>query len=230
MAIGRTHLTDGSSGTDASSRATSSITPTANKLVIATIMSRKTGGGVEPAASGNNLTWNVAESVAADLGRRLTTFWAIGSSPSASALTFTFSSETQEQFIWTVDEFDPVSGSGTIVQSNTGTGSDNTAEVVLSDFDDAINNAVYFAQIHRINELTTPDGDYDEIVDISHNDGGVDTNMSAQWMVGEDTSPSASWTTGLGWAAIALEIAALIAASNPIIKPGGKSRVMIGGR
>ena len=78
-------LTSGSSATDATSYATASITPTANKLVLLAVFNRVAAGTANaPTATGCGLTWvQVATSLGTTALRRLTLFRALGSAPSA---------------------------------------------------------------------------------------------------------------------------------------------------
>jgi hypothetical protein len=114
--IAHTVLTSGSSTMDGSSVQTASITPGANRAVFAAIQSATAMGPVTPTAKGNGLTWVQVANVAFVGGvRRLTVFRAMGASPTAGMITFTFQTpmmppmpQTQTSFTWSVIEFDGV--------------------------------------------------------------------------------------------------------------------------
>jgi hypothetical protein len=114
------------SASAATSYATTSHTPAANKLQIASVTSR-TGSGTpnQPTLSGNGLTWvAINTTVYDDAGsqKRVTAFRALGASPSAGALTADFAAQSQSDCIITIDEatgmdITGTNGSGAIVQS-----------------------------------------------------------------------------------------------------------------
>ena len=78
-----------------------------------------------PSLTGNGLTWALVTSANVDANRRLCLFRALGASPSAGAITITYTS-SQLSCCWSVVQFENVnttgtSGSGAIVQSDTDT-------------------------------------------------------------------------------------------------------------
>lgn len=122
-----TLLTDGASSVDGTSIATASITPVADQVVYAVINSIRVGGTDLPTCTGNNLTWELVDTIQnSSLARRLTVFRAQGPAPTAGALTFGFGSQTQESFIWAVVQFANAKATGA-------NGSDATRQAVKAE-------------------------------------------------------------------------------------------------
>lgn len=225
MAIACTNLTQGTKTTDATSAATASITPTANALVIATVISRRGDSGepTEPTASGNGLTWVSLGSAYTDTGgasrKKVTWFRAMGSSPSAGAVTFSFS-ETQTSFTWAIDEFTGVdtsgtNGSGAIVQSvinnqdsSTGAATSNTA--TLAAFGSA-NNATYgsFAGDQSLTPVAVGSG-FTQIADIEETVEGT-TLVYTEFKTTNDTTVDVTYSSGNSNAIIGIEVKASVA-------------------
>lgn len=149
MAVVGSNLTNNVSETDANSYATASVTPTANNLILLTVVNRS-GDSVntKPTATGNGLTWVEIASVNFDIvgtsRRTVTVFRAMGASPSAGAITIDFAGVTQTDCLWSVDQFSGTdtsgtNGSGAIVQSATVIESDGSTLVTLAAFGSADN-------------------------------------------------------------------------------------------
>lgn len=120
-----TSLTTDATTTGATSYATASITPTASRLLIATVGASIASAPVPtPTVSGNGLTWELVENTdnTGSEIRSLFVFRALsGASPSAGAVTFNFGS-TMSGCVWNVTEYDNydtsgTNGSGAIAQS-----------------------------------------------------------------------------------------------------------------
>lgn len=207
-------LTSSSSTTDATSYATSSITPSANCLVLATVQSR-IGSGTPPntpTATGNGLTWVTVNSVVPSNAnnRKVTVLRAMGSSPSSGAVTFDFNGQTQTHAVWSIAQFCGVdtsgtNGSGAIVQSSTAESSatGTTATVTLSSISDS-SNATYGASVHFINNDTVPGSGYTEIHDITVAENL--TGFGTFWQVGTDNTVDSTWATSSHWGIVGLEI------------------------
>lgn len=129
MAVSATNLT---SGGNVLTFVTASITPTANNLILAAIVietTTSTNPG-NPSLSGNGLTWVLVDTAGggsvlydstSTSRRKLFIFRAMGSSPSAGAVTIT-PNETSVGVLWVIDQFSGIdtsgtNGSGAIVQS-----------------------------------------------------------------------------------------------------------------
>lgn len=113
MPITHAHLTTNGSATDATSYTTASISPSANKLILATVYCANAGSPPAPTLSGNSLTW-VEHGTIMDAGTdvRVTVFRAMGS-PTAGTVLIDFGATTILQCLWTFSEFDGVSTGGT---------------------------------------------------------------------------------------------------------------------
>lgn len=137
MPIRATHLTHDSTGSDATSYNTASITPHANKLILIAIGTQY--GTPAPSISsvtGCGLTWvKVGDVTSSDNEQKLTVYRAMGTAPTSGALTINCSS-TASRCNWSVDEFANVeksgeSGANAIVQTATNK-TDGTSHTSLS--------------------------------------------------------------------------------------------------
>lgn len=105
---------DNTSGTDAT---TASVSPTANRLQLLTVVARKdTSQPIDPTVSGNSLTWVLVASKYFDTSsssrKQMWVFRAMGSSPTTGAITITFG-ETWTNCSWSLDEITDANISGT---------------------------------------------------------------------------------------------------------------------
>lgn len=233
MAITVTALTGAGDATNGTSHVTASISPTGNRLVIADVFAAVSGVPVEPTLSGNGITW-VSEATKTDatVNIRITRFRGMVATPSAGAVTITHSA-TVDRCIWSIYEIADVdtsgtNGSGAMVQTVTGNAIDATATVSLAAFG-AAGNAVILGAGKVNGDDVTPEGGHTQIHDVSLVDGGDTNSIYSQYKVGEDTSPSATWSSGTFWIGMASEIKAAAANRNPIIS-SGKSRMLVAGR
>src|SRR5205085_3732552 len=157
MAVAASNLTQGNDrGVGGSSFNTASITPTANRLILATVTSRHASADPNhPTLSGCGLTWvEVASDNYDNTGsqKRVTVFRAMGASPSTGAVTIDFAGQCQSDCVWTIDQLSGMdtsgtNGSGAGVQSATNqdrTGSGTSLTTTLAAFGSA-NNATYGA-------------------------------------------------------------------------------------
>lgn len=134
---------------------TASYTPTANALILLGINCRNSSS-TEPtisSVSGNGLTWVSVGSVYYDNSsgsrKKLFLYRAMGSSPSAGAITVSFG-QTNSHYTWVVDQVTGVdtggtNGSGAVVQSATNSeigGNGGVLTVTLAAFASA-NNGTY---------------------------------------------------------------------------------------
>lgn len=156
MAIVATNLTTGGDADGNSTASTASITPSANKLILLTVVSKTaiTTDPNQPTASGNGLTWVVINSVVYDTTsssrRRVTCLRAMGASPSSGALAIDFGGQNQTNVDWVIDELSDTdtsgtNGSGAIVQTalaSDGTNTVSTITATLAAFG-STNNATY---------------------------------------------------------------------------------------
>lgn len=191
---------------------TASITPTAGRLVLASTMSLAGGGGPEtPTLSGCGLTWVlVATRAYANSQFRVSVFRAMGASPSAGAVTITYSGTLEGQRCCSIAEFSGVAGGGTngseaIVQAASAaeeTGS-TTALVTLSAFTDT-KNATYSAVGANSNVLYAGSG-------FTQIHLGSTNIFLTEWRFDNDTTVDAAISgSGSTWGIIGVEIAALV--------------------
>lgn len=150
MAVVGSNLTNNVDEVDRNSYTTASITPTANNLILLTVVNRSSDSVTTvPTASGNGLTYVQVSSNAYDVSvpsmRTITVFRAMGSSPSTGAITIDFAGVTQTDCLWSVDQFSGIdtsgtNGSGAIVQSATAIDANGgLVQVTLSAFGSADN-------------------------------------------------------------------------------------------
>lgn len=213
-AITATGLTSGSDTTDATSYATASISPTGNNLILACVNSRRASGTVTDAtASGNGITWVKVASIAFGVNK-LIIFRGMVASPSADAITFSFS-ETQTQCNWQIIEFANVdtsgtNGSGAVVQSVTNTGGSNTASTVTLAALNASTSMGFAFQEQNSNQIV-PDGSIVEIYDVQSAEEARRTESMYQL---NQTILSATWSGAAFWSIIGVEIKVPTAATR----------------
>lgn len=198
-------ITSGSSATDATSYNTASITPNANTLILFDVVSHITSGPpVEPTLSGNGLTWvSVASNTATSANeKRLTRFRAMGSSPTAGAITISFGAETQLWSAWLVSQCSGVDtsgidGAGAVVQTvkTTGTGFANSVIITLATFS-RDGNVGHGVKSHFTNEATTPGTGFLELAEANIDNGGGSSQSGNQieWKENDNTVDW-SWVT-----------------------------------
>lgn len=215
MAITAALLTSGTDGVDKTDYPTASITPTANRLVLAAVSGDSGGAQEVPTLAGCGLTW-VQVATVAGLTHGITVFRGLGASPTTGALTATFSA-TQNTVRWSVVEFDGIdtsgtNGSGAVVQSKTATatGTAGTADFDAA-FGDATNNATYSAIQVGTGSAggVTPEAGFAELHEASL--GGL---LETMWRVGEDQTPAPTWVTSRLWTQIVVEIKAAVSGAT----------------
>lgn len=222
MAIAAASLEGSSSASNATSYATGSITPTANRLVLAAIGHSRAGSGANeiPTLTGNGLTWvqvGTIQSADASAGRRLTVFRAMGASPSAGAVTIDFGGATQGRCCWSIVEFSDIDtggtdGSAAVVQFKTASATTGTAGTADFDaaFGDGVNNATYSAITTAgsgaAGDLISPEAGFTEVHDMQAT--GEAQRLETMWRVGEDQTPAPTWSNTVQWAQLVVEIKA----------------------
>lgn len=111
-------------------------------------------------------------------------------------------------------------GADAIVQfaSSNGGGTGTSLSITLAAFAGAAHNVALGCFHHAINQVTTPEAGYTELVDVNHASPAAGFQMEA--FVGEDLSVSASWLTDSQRCGIACEIAASIHPSRQMFGVG----------
>jgi hypothetical protein len=228
MAINLTSLTGSGSGANATSYATASITPTANRLILAAVCSSGANTLFAPTLTGNGLTWvHIAGTESGDSNSdvRVDVFRAMGASPSAGAVTIDYAGVTMSRCNWSIIETPDIdtagtNGSGAIVQSKTAAATTGTAGTADFDaaFGDGTNNATYSAIGNRNSaEAITPEAGFTELHDV----GNESQMLETMWRLGEDQTPAPTWTTSARWAQVAIEIKAAAGGTLFTISPTG---------
>lgn len=210
MAIAVTTFTGSGNNGDSTTYTTSSITPTANALLIAAVVNSHATAVGTVTLAGNGLTWVAIQNIPLNNGvlGRLTVFRAMGASPSAGAVTITISN-TATSCAWNVCEFTGVDtsgadGAGAVAASFTafGTGTAISGSTTAP----VAGNAMYGALGSLAGTALTVGAQYTEIGvgsattptvrlltewDLTGNNGTVDgTTPSAAWgLVGVELQP-----------------------------------------
>lgn len=216
------------SGTDATSYATASVTPGANKLqLIAVDNSSAADPATLPTLSGAGLTWVQVQTVAYRTGTasnyRITLFRALGPSPTTGAVTIDFGGVTQTHCAYCWDEVDSdvdqsgSNGSGAIQQAVTGSGTGVTVlDLTLASFTDIINNKAYAAFGGRANATATPEIGWTELGDV--NGATPIGSLNTQYITGQDLTPETTKSASVTWGGIAVEIKSAVTGAVPNIR------------
>lgn len=213
--ITATLLTSGSTSTDGTSAATASVTPGANKLILLFVA---TSDGTDPteapsSVTGNGLTWVQVNHIENEGGfRGLTVLRAMGSSPSAGAITINYAA-TKTGFIWDVIEIANVdtsgtNGSGAVVQNDTQQTIGDTTSITstLGAFASVNNATIGGVQMNSTSSAVTPGSGFTEL-----SDDGVatpSTQLQTEFKDTNDTTVDFSWTGNLSASAISIELKA----------------------
>lgn len=218
MAISFTNLTKGEDSDGGTSATTASISPTSNNLLLATVVNRRSDSvdPTVPSLSGNSLTWVQVASIVFDTTstsrRRITTFRALGASPSAGSVTITFG-EATPQSLWSIEQVSGIdtsgtNGSGAIVQSATNkdeSASTSVLTVTLGAFS-SVDNATFgaFGNYGITAGSGTPGTGFTEITDLNQSANGI--HLSTEYKTTNDTSVDYDFTENSQMGGIAVEI------------------------
>ena len=204
--------------TDASSYAIN-ITPSANKLILAMILTNQNSSLNTPTASGNGLTWvEVATTTDGDSRNRLTMFRAMGASPTSGLLTFDFAGNTQSREVISVVEFTGMdttgtNGSGAVVQSATNGATTGTSlTVTLSAFADATNATFGVLMVNDNPATTITEGT--GFTEVNENKLNEIWAIHTEFKDTNDTTVDWTWTGGGFNQGIAVEIKAAAAVGH----------------
>lgn len=219
MAVTQTALTTQQEGSSSTTLTTSSISPSANTLIIVAFSLYATSPAATPTVSGNGLTWVQVDNVV-DGALRNVVFRAMGASPSSGAVTVSYSGTTGfAGAICHISQFNGVdtsgtNGSGAVRQfaHNTGTGGVSSLTVTLAAFGSSA-NATFGTFDTNIGDSWTPGSGFTEIYD---NAGGFPfTSSATEWRNDNSTSVSMTKSSGSGdIVGIALEIVAAATVSH----------------
>lgn len=188
-----------------------SITPGANKLILAIIGATDGGGApVAPTITGNGLTW-VQEELSQSGLLGLYVLRAMGASPSAGVPSVDFAGSAQDGMCWAFVEVGGVVTTGTdgadaVRQSVPATPATATGiTVTLASFGSA-SNATFGCFYHSANEVTTPGGGFTELADVGH--ASPNRALQVQGRADNDTTVDASWASSVLGFGIGLELVA----------------------
>lgn len=214
-----TALTSGTDTDGNSSATTTSITPSANKLILLAVSSRTaiTANPNQPTVSGNGLTWVLVNDVIWDgtssSRKRLSVYRAMGASPTAGAITIDWGGQNQTHINFNVEEFGNVdqggtNGSGAIVQavnSNDQTQTTFTSLATLAAFSNT-NNATYGAHVADFEPegITVGSG----FTQLNYTLTASNLGLATQWKNTNDTSVDLVFIndTTPFWGVVAIEI------------------------
>lgn len=211
MAITVSNLLQNGNTADQNSYTTASVSLSANKLDLLSVVSAYTSGTVNiPTVSGASRTWTqVVTKVDSANNRRITVFRSLSSSANSGALTIDFAGQTQLSCSWIVDEFNNIDLSGTnganaVVQSASAAvdGTNSGITVTLAAFS-GTSNATYGSLRAGAGVGLTSGNGFTQIA--TYNDGGC--NLQSQFKDSNDTSVDWTWPSGTSLVpAIAIEI------------------------
>jgi hypothetical protein len=211
MAISAVNKVASRTATDATSYATASITPTANRWLILDFWVFNSDVTPVPptTVTGNGLTWTLVHEETSSNGNHNLSRWKAwtGATPSAGAVTADFGAVLQRGAGWSISEFDGLDTSDPFVGTNhvvnmPGT-SGTSIDCTLAAFAHADNRAL-IQVMHTANEASAPEAGLTELSDT--NGTGPAAGHAVAW--GNDTTPSYTWVTSQARAAIASELKA----------------------
>lgn len=204
------------SGTDATSYATASWTPAADRLIVVCVENSFGAGAPNtPTISGNSMTWSEVVNYQPDTSGtqyRLTLFAAkTGSSPTTEATTVDLGGQLAAGCSALFVEWNGADLTGTavqaIVQTKNGTvDSSGTDQSITLDAAIGSGNASAGYIMHQAVEATTPGSGYTEIGPAQHT--GPSSSLTSIYKLAGATLVDASWTTSAGRGGIAFEVKA----------------------
>lgn len=221
MAIEMTVLTSGTDTVDRTVYTTASITPSANKLIIAVFTGGKlTSHATVPTLVGNGLTWvKIQEARMTPFSQfvDVAIYRAMGASPSAGTLVATWSAQML-RCKWSIVEFSGILTTGTDGEDAVGNVNRSTLQAGVTSLSTTITmvdgtSGAYSCGVHDSNGgISTPGTGMTTIHELI----GDANRLHAQWRDDNDTSPDESWTGAAEGAFIAFELVAAAAASKGV--------------
>ena len=208
--IAGTTLTTGSSLTDTTSYTTASISPTANRLYIASVFTVDNSGGPDiPTLTGNGLTWEVIRSDNRSQLRQTIFRASSTTTPTAGTLAIACAS-AQDRASWGIIEFENAdlgsNGADAIVQTAYNAGNPVTSLTVTLAAFGHTDNATYgsvFMLANDSNVVSVGSG-FTQI----NNFTGESNSHQSQWKNSNDTSVDWAWNAGASVGGIGMEIQA----------------------
>lgn len=223
MSITVTTLAESNSTTDGTSFATASISPSANKLILAFILGdRNANPAALPSLSGNGLTWVDVNNNNGDGGTvNHSLFRAMGASPSSGAVTIDWGAVTYQSCFWMIVQVDGIdtsgtNGSGAIVQSKV-TNATSAAPTLAFDSATNANNAVLAHCWHAASTaaISGPTG-WTNVQ--SRSVSSPSSYGRGGYFIGADDETDWSWTGSANYTIVQVEVkAASIVAPDPFV-------------
>jgi hypothetical protein len=220
-----TVITASSDGTNQSSYATASGSPTANKLQLLAIANQKASAPDTPTVTGASMTWVQIATVKNDVDNlRLTVFRALNASPGTGALTIDYAGATQQNCLWKWHEntgnedLTGSDGAGAVVQSVTGasSGASTTLTITLATFGDASNNmgiAFYATPANTTFAADTGGGWAETAAEV--NNASPPTTLGDMWLLGgADLAATGTFGASQRVCGVAMEIKAATTATS----------------
>ncbi len=189
----------------------SSWTPPTDGIILVNTHSRRNGGPDTPTMSGNSLTWTqIGATLSDNDSGGLSLFAADTSGSAVGATTIDFGANTQVHCTASFFQATGVDISGGLasafVQQPTDTGTGTSGEITLAAAGNANNRAISFFW-HLANEASTERTNWTEIDDLAG--GGRNRGLITQYRDDAfETTASASWTSDVKWAGMAVELLA----------------------
>lgn len=217
-------LTASSSTTNATSYATASVSPGANRLVLAASAQTRNASSAcvdndVESVTGNGLTWVLVNRQCFSDGvsptQTVETWRSMGASPSSGAITIATGSASQINMAWAIVECDGVdtsgsNGSGAIVQSAINKVEPGTSlTATLGAFGNA-GNATLGVFANATNQAITEGSGFTELTEQQVSEG---LTLQVEWKATNDTSVDASFAS-VDAGAVAIEIKAAATAAD----------------
>jgi hypothetical protein len=227
MAIASTTLTSGNDASGVSSKATASVTLTANRLYFLTVTTRTASGDPNHAtATSTGATWVEVNSNNYDNSgsqKRTTVLRTLVGSNQTGAVTIDFASQTQSDVVWAIDEFTGMdttgtNGSGAVVQSVVNqdrTGSGTTLTTTLAAFGSASNATWGACSIGNGASTSTAGSGFAKV---SENNTTSNLRLMTEFKNSNDTSVDFTSGTAAELGGIAVEIKAATASGPANLK------------
>lgn len=198
MPIAVAHLTTSGDGTDnQATYTTASITPTADRLVLAWVLNvRGSGTATQPTLSGNGLTWVAVNSVVTT-ATRLTLYRAMGAAPSAGVVTITPGDANTVRVLWSISEFSGIdtggtNGSAAVVQSAVNNANSTSVTATLAAFGSASNATAGGFVVLANSRTWTEGGGFTPISGGTHDLAGENVSIFSEFRADNDTTVDAS--------------------------------------
>lgn len=205
MAISIANVIAAGSNTDAASYNTASVTPVANRLYLLSVAATSSGASPQPTVTGASMTWTAVDTAVSSNGRnRVSVFRAVAATPAPGALTIAFGGNTQNRCVWSLNyvlgvDVSETNGANAIVQTDDGVQESGTSIATNLSAFQSLDNAV-FGAVGTNTAAVTPEAGYTELNDTKLDESGNLLTIETSWKLGQDTTPTWTISSGLGYA------------------------------